>query len=101
MIIALAICVIFIFFVWRVFFKFRWLKFTAVWGVVSAFILIHVVLAALIGLRFVTPSSVDAQVIQHAIQLVPRLLEPTASHSGAGLVQHKIRPTKPNLWGPK
>jgi multidrug resistance efflux pump len=77
MIIALVICVIFGFSVWLVFFKFKWLKFTAVWGVVSAFILIHVVLAALIGLRFVTPFSVDAKVIQHTIQLVPRLPEPT------------------------
>src|SRR5271165_3227428 len=77
MIIALLICVIFTFFVWLVFFKFKWLKFTAVWGVVSTFFLIHGVLAALIGLRFVTPFSVEAKVIQHTIQLVPRLSEPT------------------------
>src|SRR5271166_1412232 len=77
MIIALLICVIFTFFAWLVFFKFKWLKFTAAWGVVSAFVLIHVVLAVLIGLRFVTPFSVDAKVIQHTIQLVPRLSEPT------------------------
>ena len=56
MIIALVICVIFGFLLWLVFFKCKWLKFTPVWGVVSAFFLIHVVLAALIGLRFVTPS---------------------------------------------
>src|SRR5208283_2949542 len=77
MIIALLICVIFTFFAWLVFFKFKWLKFTAAWGVVSAFVLIHVVLAVLIGLRFVTPYSIDAKVIQHTIQLVPRLSEPT------------------------
>jgi hypothetical protein len=73
MIIALLICVIFTFFAWLVFFKFKWLKFTAAWAVVSAFVLIHVVLAVLIGLRFVTPFSVDAKVIQNTIQLVPRL----------------------------
>jgi len=77
MIIALLICVIFTFFAWLVFFKFKWLKFTAAWAVVSAFVLIHVVLAVLIGLRFVTPYSADAKVIQHTIQLVPRLSEPT------------------------
>src|SRR5260221_3212860 len=77
MIIALVICVIFTFFVWLIFFKLKWLKFTPVWGLVSAFFLIHVVRAALIGLRFVTPFSVDAKVIQHTIQLVPRLSEPT------------------------
>src|SRR5258708_3645875 len=31
----------------------------------------------LIGLRFVTPYSTDAKVIQHTIQLIPRLPEPT------------------------
>ena len=30
-----------------------------------------------VGLRFVTPFSVDAKVIQHTIQLIPRLSEPT------------------------
>src|SRR5208283_857712 len=77
MIIALLICVIFTFFAWLVFFKFKWLKFTAAWAVVSAFVLIHVVLAILIGLRFVTPSSTDAKEVQYTIQLVPRLPEPT------------------------
>ena len=37
MIIALVICVIFGFLLWLVFFKCKWLKFTPVWGVVSAF----------------------------------------------------------------
>ena len=31
----------------------------------------------LIGLRFVTPASTDAKVVQYTIQLVPRLPEPT------------------------
>src|SRR4029078_4618976 len=31
----------------------------------------------LIGLRFVTPTSANATVVQHTIQLIPRLPEPT------------------------
>lgn len=31
----------------------------------------------MIGLRFVTPYSTEAKVIQHTIQLIPRLPEPT------------------------
>jgi len=47
------------------------------WGVISALIGVHVLLIFLIGLRFVTPSSTDAKVVQHTIQLIPRLPEPT------------------------
>ncbi|HEY5743567.1 MAG TPA: biotin/lipoyl-binding protein [Terrimicrobiaceae bacterium] len=43
----------------------------------SAFVFLHVLLIFLIGLRFVTPYTADARVIQHTIQLVPRLPEPT------------------------
>jgi multidrug resistance efflux pump len=45
--------------------------------VVSAFFGLHVLLIFLIGVRFVAPYSVEARVIQHTIQLVPRLSEPT------------------------
>ena len=38
---------------------------------------LHLLLIFMIGLRFVTPSSTDARVIQHTIQLTPRLPEPT------------------------
>jgi multidrug resistance efflux pump len=63
--------------VWLVFFKFRWLKFSIAWGVVSLFFGLHLLLIFMIGLRFVTPESTDARVVQHTIQLVPRLPEPT------------------------
>ena len=63
--------------VWLVFFKFRWLKFSIPWGVVSFAFGLHILIIFLIGLRFVTPYSTDAKVIQHTIQLVPRLPEPT------------------------
>ena len=63
--------------VWLVFFKFKWLKFSITWGVVSAFFGLHILIIFMIGLRFVTPYSTDAKVIQHTIQLTPRLSEPT------------------------
>jgi Multidrug resistance efflux pump len=39
---------------------------------------VHVFLIFFIGLRFVTPTSNNAKVVQHTIQLVPRLTEPTS-----------------------
>ena len=77
MVIALLITVVFVFFVWLVFFHFKWLQWSIAWAVVSAFFGLHVLLIFLIGVRFVAPYSVEARVIQHTIQLVPRLSEPT------------------------
>ena len=47
--------------VWLVFFRFRWLKFSIAWGVVSVFFGLHLLLIFMIGLRFVTPTSTDAR----------------------------------------
>lgn len=77
MLFAITLTIGFALFVWVVFFKFRWLKFNAGWAIVTAFIFIHVLLIFLIGLRFMTPDSTDAKVVQPTIQLVPRLTEPT------------------------
>ena len=77
MILAFLITFIFILFVWVVFFKFKWLKFTKAWGIVSAFFAVHIFLIFVIGLRFVTPYSTNAKVVQYTIQLIPRLPEPT------------------------
>jgi len=63
--------------VWLVFFKFRWMKFNIVWGLVSVSVGLHLLLIFLIGLRFVTPYATEAKVVQHTIQLIPRLTEPT------------------------
>jgi len=63
--------------VWLTFFKFKWMKFNVTWGIVSVFVGLHLLIIFLIGLRFVTPYSTDARVIQHTIQLTPRLSEPT------------------------
>jgi len=65
------------FIVWLVFFKFRWLKFTIPWGFFSTFFVLHLGIIFLIGLRYVSPTSTEARVIQRTIQLTPRLPEPT------------------------
>jgi multidrug resistance efflux pump len=77
MMVAFLITFIFGLFVWLVFFKFKWLKFTKAWGVVSAFFGLHIFLIFVIGLRFVTPYSANVKVIQRTIQVIPRLPEPT------------------------
>ncbi|MFO1406642.1 MAG: efflux RND transporter periplasmic adaptor subunit [Steroidobacteraceae bacterium] len=63
--------------VWLVFFKFKWMQFNIVWGLVSVSVGLHLLLIFLIGLRFVTPYATEAKVVQHTIQLIPRLTEPT------------------------
>ena len=77
MLLALGMLFGFAVFFWLVFFKFKWLKFSVPWVLVSAFFVVHVLLIFLIGLRFMTPASNNAKVVQHTIQLVPRLTEPT------------------------
>src|SRR5271165_736687 len=77
MLLAVGMTVGFLFLVWLVFFKLKWIKFNVMWGVLVALFFVHILLIFLIGLRFVTPYSTDAKVIQHTIQLVPRLPEPT------------------------
>jgi multidrug resistance efflux pump len=63
---------------WLVFFKFKWLKLSLGWGIIiSAFFVLHVLLVFVIGLRFVTPFAANATVVQHTIQIIPRLPEPT------------------------
>jgi multidrug resistance efflux pump len=68
-----AACAIF----WLVFFKLKLLKLTPGWGFVFGFFVLHLLLVFMIGLRFVTPNSANATVVQHTIQLIPRLPEPT------------------------
>lgn len=77
MIAALVLCFGYVVLVWLVFFRFKWLKFSIAWGVVSVFVGLHLLIIFMIGLRFVTPYATEARVIQHTIQLIPRLLEPT------------------------
>jgi multidrug resistance efflux pump len=77
MVAGLLILAIFLFVFWLFFFKLKLLKLSPAWGVVCSLIFVHTLLIFLIGIRMVTPYSTDARVIQHTIQLVPRLPEPT------------------------
>ena len=77
MTIALVITALYVALAYLVFVKFKWIKFSIAWGVICALTGIHVVLVFIIGMHFMTPYSTDARVIQHTIQLVPRLPEPT------------------------
>jgi hypothetical protein len=77
MTIALVITALYVGLAYLVFVRFKWLKFSITWGVICALTGMHVVLVFLIGMHFMTPYSTDARVIQHTIQLVPRLPEPT------------------------
>jgi multidrug resistance efflux pump len=77
MLFAITLTLGFILFVWLVFFRFKLLKFSVAWAMVSVFIFLHVLFIFMIGLRFMTPASHDARVIQNTIQLTPRLSEPT------------------------
>ena len=74
---GLLICIVYSVLVWVVFFKFRWLKFSITWGVVSLFFGAHLLLIFMVGIRFMTPSSSTATIVQYTIQLVPRLTQPT------------------------
>jgi multidrug resistance efflux pump len=75
--IVLLITFLYCFAVWLVFFKFKWLRLSPAWGVVSAFFGAHLFLTFIVGLRFVTPYSASAKIVQHTVSLVPRLPEPT------------------------
>ncbi len=77
MIAGLVMVFAYVLMVWAVFFRFKWLKFSIPWGVVSAFVGVHLLIIFLIGLRFMTPLATEAKVIQHTIQLTPRLPQPT------------------------
>ena len=77
MIAALLILVIAFAVFWLIFFRLKLIRFTFGWGIIFALFVVHVMLVFLIGLRFVTPYSTNATVVQRTIQLVPRLPEPT------------------------
>jgi multidrug resistance efflux pump len=76
MIAAILILILFAVIFWLVFFKFKLLRLTPAWAFVSSLVFIHVFIVFLIGLRFVTPNSANATIVQHTIQLVPRLPQP-------------------------
>ncbi|TSJ64491.1 HlyD family secretion protein [Starkeya sp. 3C] len=62
---------------WVIFFKLKLLRLTPGWIFGFSVFFLHLALIFVIGLRFVTPYSTSATIIQHTIQLIPRLSEPT------------------------
>ena len=54
---------------WLVFFRFKLIRLTPGWGVIFGFFVIHLMLVFLIGLRFITPYSTNATVVQRTIQV--------------------------------
>ena len=71
--VIIAACALF----WLVFFKLKLVRLSPGWGIVFGFFVLHLFLVFVIGLRFVTPKSANATIVQHTIQLIPRLPEPT------------------------
>src|SRR5262249_13868708 len=71
--VLIVACAIF----WLIFFKFKLLRLSPGWVLVFTFFVLHLLLVFMIGLRFMTPNSANAVVVQHTIQLIPRLTEPT------------------------
>jgi len=76
MMIAILVVIVASAIFWLIFFKFKWLRLTPGWALIFAFFVIHLTMVFLIGLRFVTPSSANATIVQHTIQLIPRLTGP-------------------------
>ena len=93
MFVALGITLFYIIFVWFVFFKARWLKFSIVWGIVSFYVGAHLLLIFLIALRFFQPMSLDSHVVRPMIQIVPRLKGPTL------LTEVLVEPNRPVKQG--
>jgi multidrug resistance efflux pump len=77
MLVAILVLIVSFVVFWLVFFKLKLLRLTPGWGIVFSFFVIHVMLVFVIGLRFVTPNSANATIVQRTIQLIPRLPEPT------------------------
>ena len=64
---------IYAFFVWLIFFKFKWLK----WTMTAAVVVITIPIVSLAGLMLVlnvvAPSALDVQVVKYVVQVIPRV----------------------------
>ena len=77
MMVGLLVVAIACFVFWLVFLKLKLLRMTPGWVFGFSIFVLHLMLIFVIGLRFVTPQSASATMVQHTIQLIPRLSEPT------------------------
>jgi multidrug resistance efflux pump len=64
---------IYAFFVWLIFFKFKWLRWTTTAAVIVVTIPIISLAAMLLLLNVVAPSALDVQVVKYVVQIVPRV----------------------------
>ena len=64
---------IYAFFVWLIFFKFKWLKWTTAAAVVVITIPIVSLAALMLILNVVAPSALDVQVVKYVVQVIPRV----------------------------
>ena len=64
---------IYSFFVWLIFFKFKWLR----WTMAAAVVVITIPIVGLAGLMLVlnvvAPSALDVQVVKYVVQVIPRV----------------------------
>ena len=77
MLFAFAVIFVVSFIFWLIFGKLKLARFSMTWGAVYALVVGHLLLVFLIVMRFVTPYSTSATIVQPTIQLVPRLTAPT------------------------
>src|SRR5688572_7333512 len=64
---------IYAFFVWLIFFKFKWLRWTTAAAVVVVTIPIIGLAALMLILNVVAPSALDVQVVKYVVQVIPRV----------------------------
>src|SRR5688572_14353205 len=64
---------IYAFFVWLIFFKFKWLRWTTAAAVVVVTIPIVGLAALMLILNVVAPSALDVQVVKYVVQVIPRV----------------------------
>jgi hypothetical protein len=91
---AILMLVVYVAAVWLVFFRFKLMKFNIAWGLVSIFVGVHLLLIFIIGLRFVTPYSTNATVVQYT-RRGSRYFNSTADPTNT-----KSSNSKPNLRKP-
>ena len=60
---VIAITLLYVAFVWLVFFKFKLMRFTPAWGLVSAFFILHLLIVPYIGTRMQSPFTSNNQLV--------------------------------------
>jgi multidrug resistance efflux pump len=67
---------IYVLFVWLIFYKFKLLKFDLKAKITTGVVGVLFVFGILIAVNFLHPQSLDARVLQHVIEISPRLPQP-------------------------